>query len=803
MIQLSGSRAASARGGHPKDEENGATSCTLEVGGMDCSSCAESVTNALRSLEGVEDVRVDVVGGTVQVEYAEGKLARGDLAGAVRRVGYRVKDDAPVREVSFTVEGMCCASEVRQIEGKLADLPGITHLKFDPVQQRLGVTGEVVPAEIERAIAELGMKARLIGEERAEESWWERRGRLALTVLSGLFWAGSLAADYLLGPEWLVAALAVAAVVSGGWHVFPRGYRAATNRALDMNFLMSVAAIGAIVIGAYEEAGSLMFLFAVAQLLETYSMDRARNAIKALMDLAPAEATVLRNGQEVRVPADQVQVGEVVLVRPGGKIPVDGEVAAGTSSVNQAAITGESIPVEKEVGADVFAGTLNGEGALEIRSAKPASDTTLARIIHSVEEAQASRAPSQTLVDRFARVYTPLVVASAILVAILPPLLGLGEWGEWSYRALVLLVVACPCALVISTPVTVVSALAGAARRGILIKGGLHLENAGRVRAVALDKTGTLTRGEPAVVEVISLDGADPREVLALAASVEARSEHPLAGAILRHAATEGIESRPVQGTSAVVGRGIRARMDGKDVYVGGARLFEGIGGMEPGIRRALDEFAGRGQTAVLVGTQAANGEGHPRIHGAIAIADQLRNEAAGALRELHRAGIRQVIMLTGDNPGTAKAVADALGGPGQGLDGVRSELLPDDKVAAVQELRREYGMILMVGDGINDAPALATADVGVAMGAAGTDVALETADIALMADDLAKLPTMIRLARKAEGIIRVNIGFALLTKVIFVVLGVLGYATLWMAVLADMGASLLVVMNGLRALRE
>ena len=803
-VRLSGSRPSPEPEAELAiDEVEAPASCTVSVAGMDCSSCAESVSKALRSLEGVQDVRVDVVGGKVTAAYAAGKLARGDLAGEIRRIGYRVMDDAPVREGTFTVEGMCCASEVRQIENKLGNLPGIERLGFDPVGQKLTVSGAIAPAEIEHAIAELGMKARLIGEQQEEESWWERRGRLTLTVLSGLLWAGSLATDYLLGMEWLIAVLAVAAVVTGGWHVFPRGYRAAMNRALDMNFLMSVAAIGALIIGAYEEAGSLMFLFAVAQLLETYSMDRARNAIKALMDLAPAEATVLRNGQEVRIPADQVQVGEVVVVRPGGKIPVDGEVAAGASSVNQAAITGESIPVEKEVGAEVFAGTLNGEGVLEIRSTKPASDTTLARIIHSVEEAQASRAPSQTFVDRFARVYTPLVVASAVLVAILPPLLGLGEWGEWSYRALVLLVVACPCALVISTPVTVVSALAGAARRGILIKGGLHLENAGRVRAVALDKTGTLTRGEPAVVDVIALDGTDPKEVLALAASVEARSEHPLAGAILRHAAAEGLEPQPVENTSAIVGRGIRARMDGKDVYVGSARLFELMGGAEPKVRRMLDEFAARGQTAILVGTGPADGNGRARIHGVIAMADQLRDEAAGALRELHHAGIRQVIMLTGDNRGTAQAIADVLGGPGQGLDAFRAELLPEDKVAAVQELRRDYGMILMVGDGINDAPALATADVGVAMGAAGTDIALETADIALMADDLAKLAVMIRLARKAEGIIRVNIGFALLTKAVFVILGLSGFATLWMAVLADMGASLLVVMNGLRALRD
>lgn len=786
-----------------RTDEDSAASCTLEVGGMDCGSCAASVERALRSLEGVQEVSVDVVGGRVRVGYAEGKLAREDLAGAIRRVGYEVTEDPPARELAFHVEGMCCASEVRQIEGRLADVPGIVELTFDAVRQRLGVVGEVVPGEIERAVAELGMKAHPIGVVRPDRGWWERRSRLALTVLSGLFWVLSLVADYVLASEWPVLALAVAAVVSGGWHVFPRAWQAATNRALDMNFLMAVAAVGALVIGAYEEAGSLMFLFAVAQLLETHSMDRARNAIRALMELAPAEAVVLRGGEEVRVPADRVRVGEVVLVRPGGKIPVDGEVVAGGSGVNQAPITGESTPVEKEPGDEVFAGTLNGEGVLEIRSTKPASDTTLARIVHSVEEAQATRAPSQTFVDRFARVYTPLVVGAAVLAAVLPPLLGFGAWGEWGYRALVLLVVACPCALVISTPVTVVSALAGAARRGILIKGGLHLENAGRVRAVALDKTGTLTRGEPAVVDVTALDGADPDEVLALAASVEVRSEHPLAGAVLRHAESRGIRPRPAEDATAVVGRGIRARVDGEEVFAGSARLFEESGALSDELHDTLDGLAARGRTAILVGSRPAGGEAPPRIRGLIAVADELRDGAADALRELHRAGIRRVVMLTGDNAGTARAIADALGGLGRGLDAFRAGLLPEDKVAAVLELRREHGMILMVGDGVNDAPALAAADVGVAMGAAGTDVALETADIALMADDLSKLSTTIRLARKAERIIRANIAFALVTKAVFVVLGLLGVATLWMAVLADMGASLLVVLNGLRALRD
>jgi Cd2+/Zn2+-exporting ATPase len=706
-----------------------------------------------------------------------------------------------VREKAFEVEGMCCASEVRQIEGKLGHLPGVAHLKLDPVHQRLTVEGEIAAAEVERVIAQLGMKARLIGGTRAAESWWERRGRLVLAMVSGLFWAGSLAAEYLLEVEWLAGTLAVGAIVAGGWYVVPRGVRAAMNRALDMNFLMSVAAVGAILIGEYEEAASVMFLFAVAQLLESYSMDRARNAIRALMDLSPAEATVVREGEEVRMPADRVEVGETVVVRPGEKIPIDGQVLSGRSGVNQAPITGESIPVDKEPGAEVFAGTLNGEGALEVRSTKPASDTTLARIIHSVEEAQASRAPSQTFVDRFARVYTPVVVATAVLLAVAPPLVGLGAWAEWTYRALVLLVVACPCALVISTPVTVVSALAGAARRGILVKGGLHLENAGRVRVVALDKTGTLTAGTPEVVEITAMNGFQSRDVLAIAAAAEARSEHPLARAILHRAEEEGLSYEPAADTSAIVGRGLRARIGAETVYIGSERLFAEVGSLDESVRPALTRYEAAGRTVILVGT-TADGDA-PTVRGVIAIADQVRPQAQAALRELHRAGVERIVMLTGDNQGTAQAVAESLGGAGVGVDEFRAGLLPEDKVRAVRELQRAHGLVAMVGDGVNDAPALATADVGIAMGSAGTDVALETADIALMADDLSKLSTTIRLARKAEGIIRANIALALLTKAIFVVLAILGTATLWMAVFADMGASLLVVLNGLRALRD
>ena len=775
-------------------------SCSIAVEGMDCSSCADNVEKALRALEGVSDVRADVLSERVTVQYAEGKLSRVDLVGAVQRVGYRVKDDSPVRRETFEVPGMDCADEVRLIEGKLGPLAGVESLEFDLIGRRVKVEGSVAAVEIERAIGQLGMKASLRGEERVDRSWWERRGRLALAVVSGILWFGSLGAAYLLAAEGAAAALAVGSMVAGGWYIVPRGLRAARNRALDMNFLMSIAALGALLIGEYQEAASAMFLFAVAQLLESYSMDRARHAIRGLMELAPAEASVLRDGREERVPIDQVAVGETVVVRPGEKISVDGVVLTGRSSVNQAPITGESIPVEKEAGADVFAGALNGEGALEIRSTKPASDTTLARIIHSVEEAQSSRAPSQTFVDRFARVYTPAVVSAAAVLAITPPLLGLGPWGEWFYRALVLLVVACPCALVISTPVTVVSALAGAARRGILIKGGLHLENAGRVRVVALDKTGTLTEGAPEVVAVHALDGADEREIVALAASAEARSEHPLARAIVQFANGAGIPLIPAEQVTADVGRGLRAQVGKEKVVVGSERLFAETGEVPESVRAILDEFRAEGRTAVLVGTGGGDGMA-TRICGVIAIADKVRANAKDAIANLHRAGIGHVVMLTGDNEATARSVADSVAGGGRGLDEYRAELLPEDKVQAVRDLQRTHGAVAMVGDGVNDAPALAVADVGIAMGSAGTDVALETADIALMADDLSKLSTTIQIARKAEGIIRANIWFALLSKLAFVVLAAVGMATLWMAVLADMGASLLVVLNGLRAM--
>ena len=493
-------------------------------------------------------------------------------------------------------------------------------------------------------------------------------------------------------------------------------------------------------------------------------------------------------------------VGETVVVRPGERIPVDGVVTEGRSAVDQATITGESVPVTKEPGDDVFAGTVNGDGVLQARSTHAPGDTTLARIIHSVEEARATRAPSQLFVDRFARIYTPTVVAVAVLVALGPPLLAGAAWGEWFYRALALLVVACPCALVISTPVTVVSALTGGARSGILVKGGVHLETAGRARAVALDKTGTLTEGRPEVVGILPAPGVSTERLLGLAAAVELRSEHPLAAAIVSRARADGVTPPDAAATRALPGRGAEARVEGRRVVVGSERLLreEGVGDVR--LQERVGSVDRAGATLVFVGMARGDGPGETlELLGALVLADRIRPEAGAALAALHGAGIRQVVMLTGDDAATGEAVARTLDGP---LDAVRAGLLPADKVAAMAELRAMHGLVVMVGDGVNDAPALAAADVGVAMGAAGTDVALETADIALMADDLSALPRLIHLARKAEGIIRANIAFALGVKALFVVLAVTGVATLWMAVLADMGASLLVIANGMRALR-
>jgi Zn2+/Cd2+-exporting ATPase len=696
-------------------------------------------------------------------------------------------------ESTFKIEGMDCREEVAMLERRFRNVAGLEDFVADVIGQRLHVkydAAKISAATIADAVADTGMRAWLEHEAPVGGSegrrWvrqallWTAAGALALGLISG----------WVHGPAALAIACFVVSLFAGTALTAPKAAAAIRARAVDINVLMLIAAAGAVWLGQWSEAATVVFLFAVAQALEARTLDRARFAIRALMDLTPADALVRDGAGDRRMSVEQVVPGMVVVVRPGEKIPVDGQVMAGQSPVNQAPITGESLPIDKAPGDEVFAGTINGRGALEVRVTRLRRDTTLARIIHLVERAQAQRAPAQTLVERFARVYTPAVMTLAVCVAVVPPLVFHLSWQAWVYRALVLLVVSCPCALVISTPVSIVAALAGAARKGVLIKGGAHLERTSRVRCVAFDKTGTLTHGAPAVVDVVPLDGASPASILSLAASVEQRSTHPIAHAIVQHAVSSQVTAAPADGVSSLSGRGAEGRVDGVRVLLGNHRLFEERHLCTTAIHDRLDELSAAGRTAVLVARD-------DRPIGIIALADRPREASRDAVELLRRHGIQAVVMLTGDNDVTARAIAAQVG-----VDDVRSELLPEDKVSAIHDLRRRYGSVAMVGDGVNDAPALAAADVGIAMGAAGSDAALETADVALMADELLKIPYAIRLSRATVRNIKVNLAISIAMKAAFVVAAIAGIATLWMAIVADTGASVLVIANALRLLR-
>ena len=693
-------------------------------------------------------------------------------------------------ESVFKVEGLDCHEEVALIERRFKHLAGLETFSADVVAGRLRVqydAARLSTGAIVGAVADTGMRAWLEHEEpRGPRTSHRRRWMLAI---SGASLAASLGANA-AGATPVAQLAALLTIASGGGPSVRRAWSALRLRTFDMHVLMTVAVVGAIAIGEWMEGASVVFLFALAQHLESQSMDRARHAIRALMDLSPPEATVVYEGQERRVPADDVRVGDHIRVRPGEKLPLDGRVVSGESDVNQAPITGESLPVDKRHGDEVFAGSINGHGALEIVTTTLRRDTTLARIIHLVETAQAERAPAQTFVDRFARLYTPAVMVLAVLVAIVPPLAGWGEAGPWFYRALVLLVIACPCALVLATPVAVVSALAAGARRGVLIKGGAHLERLATVRSLAFDKTGTLTRGTPVVVDVVALDGVPVEEVLRLAAAVNRHSEHPIGRVIAQQARARGLSAPAVTSFRAVPGQGAEGDVDGVRVVVGSQRLLSSRGVDVRAVVESLRDAGESGVTTALVARQGS-------LVGYVTLADAPRESAHDVIELLRKGGIAHIEMLTGDGSGAAARVGREVG-----VDAVRAELLPHDKVEAVKAMRARWGSVAMVGDGINDAPALAAADVGIVMGAVGSDAALETADVALMGDDLPKLPFALRLSRATMRTIRTNIAMALVVKLIFLVLAVSGYTSLWLAILADTGTSLVVVANGLRLLR-
>ncbi|HEY7056053.1 MAG TPA: heavy metal translocating P-type ATPase [Vicinamibacterales bacterium] len=696
-------------------------------------------------------------------------------------------------ESIFKIEGMDCHEEVAILERRLTKLSGLEALDADVLGQRLRIkydAAKLSTSAIAEAVAQTGMRAWLEHDQPAGPAPSAATRRLFVAA-SGVAIAVGMVLQLAQVDDRLTIAAYVVAIASGGVYSVRRAFHAARSLALDINVLMLVAVCGAMVLGEWSEGACVVFLFALAQLLEARAMERARGAIRALMDLTPLTALVRRGGSEKELPVDDVRVGDLVVVRPGEKIPLDGRVVAGQSHVNQAPVTGESLPVEKEPGDEVFAGTINGRAVLEIAVERLRGDSTLARIIHLVERAQSQRAPSQMFVERFARYYTPAVLAIAVLVGIVPPVLGLGPWSEWIYRALVLLVISCPCALVISTPVSIVSALAAAARKGVLLKGGAHLERLADVRCVAFDKTGTLTKGQLHVVGVTPFNGTSPERILQLAASLEARSEHPIGRAIVARAAAENLALESVQAFESLPGLGAEAVVGGSRVVLGSHRLFEERRICSAEVDTRMDSLSSDGRSMVIVGSAT-------EPLGIIGVADRVRESARDAVQLLREQGIAHVALLTGDHEPAARSLARQLD-----IDEVRADLLPQDKVAAVEELRRRHGSLAMVGDGINDAPALAAADVGIAMGVAGSDAALETADVALMSDELLKISYAVRLSRATVRNIRANIAFSLALKGAFLAMAIVGYATLWMAVVADMGASLIVIGNALRLLRE
>lgn len=627
------------------------------------------------------------------------------------------------------------------------------------------------------------------GQESA--SFWRTNKYALSTVMSGVMILLAVLLGQLKVSFTITHAIYVVGIILGGYLPAKSGWSVLVNaRELDMNVLMTLAAIGAAAIGQFAEGAVVVFLFSLGNALQAYTLDKTRNSIRTLMELTPNQALVRRNGREMILPVEQVRIGDIVIVRPGERLPMDGRVVGGASTVNQAPITGESLPVDKQAGDEVFAGTINERGFLEIEVTRLSRDNTLSRIIHLIEEAQAQRAPSQQFVDRFARYYTPLVLLGAVLVATVPSLIFHQPFNKWFYEALAMLLVACPCALVISTPVSIVAAIGSAARNGVLIKGGVCLEEAGALSVIAFDKTGTLTRGKPRVTDVIPLNGTSETEMLAIAAAIESRSEHPLGEAIVNCAKERLLILPDVSNFTAVLGKGARGEVEGRPYYIGNVRFFTEQGISLTPAEVEIGRLQTEGKTVMVLG----DGQ---NILGLIAVADVLRESSRETIQQLKQAGIEKVVMLTGDNELTAQAIARSVG-----VDEVKADLLPEDKVKAVMELLVEHTKVAMVGDGVNDAPAMAISTVGIAMGTAGTDTALETADIALMADDLSKLPYAINLSRRTLKTIKQNIFFALIVKGLILLLIIPGWLTLWLAVIGDMGSSLLVTLNGMRLLR-
>ncbi|ELY31873.1 cadmium-translocating P-type ATPase [Natrialba magadii ATCC 43099] len=852
-------------------DENSSTTRTLElrIPEMDCPSCAGKVTNSVERLEGIDDLNAQVTSGRLLVSYDETATRESEIRDRVRAAGYEIVGErsgsdagadgtagtagtASAGEHSFSVPEMDCASCASKVENALESADGVSKIETQPTSGRVTVStdGDTDTATVVAAIESAGYDATPIddGSNRMgdKQAVWKSR-RAVGTALGGVLVTVGMVLEFVLpaldpalgtvaGRTYeLSHLLFIAAVVVAGTPIIRNGYYSARNRSLDIDFLMTAGILASVAAHHSFEGAMLAVLFSVAELLERFSMDRARDSLRELMDLSPETATVRReDGTEETVPAGELEVGDVVVVRPGEKLPADGVIVEGESAIDQSPITGESVPVDKTAGDEVFAGTILESGYLEVDVESEASESTIARIVRIVEDAEREQTKREQFVDRFASAYTPIVVVLALAVAVAPPLVAGASWNTWFLRGLTLLVIACPCAFVISTPVSVVSGITSAARNGVLIKGGRHLEATGESDVLAVDKTGTLTQGDLSVTDVIPLEGATEEDVLRRAGAVERRSEHPIGQSVVGYAEEQGVavDEPDVSAFEALTGKGVRADLDGETHYVGKPGLFDGLADLEHvhattdgGINvdgstspqgqrerqceheNCLDvledvvpELEAEGKTIVIVGTEDGP-------IGVIAVADQVRPEAAWAVSQLQEQGVR-VVMLTGDNEGTARAIATEVG-----IDEFHAELLPEEKLEWIERLEREAGggedgviggdgtgHVAMVGDGINDAPAMATATVGIAMGAAGTDTALETADVALMGDDLTRLPYLYELSGKANGVIRQNIWSSLAVKAVLAAGAPVGIVTVIHAVvIGDMGMSLGVTGNAMR----
>lgn len=696
---------------------------------------------------------------------------------------------------TYRVEGLSCTNCAAKFEKNVKSIEGVIDAKVNFGAGKIKVEGTSSIQEIKSAGA---FENLIIQDEDNQESegvqkdsFLKRNWTLVISVIliAIAFYFRATAGE----NDIITKSLFISAIVIGGFSLFTEGIKDLLKLNFSMEVLMTVAIIGASIIGEWAEGSIVVILFAVSEALERFSMDKARQSIRSLMDIAPKEALIRRNNEEKMINVSDIQLGDIMIIKPGQKIAMDGVVIKGHSAVNQAAITGESVPIEKQIKDEIFAGTLNEEGILEVEVTKHVNDTTIAKIIHLVEEAQGERAPAQAFVDKFAKYYTPSIMAISALIIIIPPLFFGGDWNKWLYQGLSLLVVGCPCSLVISTPVSIVSAIGNSAKNGVLVKGGIYLEEIGGLKAIAFDKTGTLTKGTPSVTDFVVSDTNQENQYLSIISALEILSQHPLASAILKEAdrRESNYQMIDIMNFKSVTGKGIKGDYQGATYFVGSPKLFDSELIRQASVMKNYEKLQEQGKTVMIFGT-AQN------ILAIIAVADELRKSSSEVIAKLHQLGIEHTIMLTGDNIRTAKSIGEQVG-----VTDIKGDLMPQDKLDYIKELKEKYGKVAMVGDGVNDAPALASATVGIAMGGAGTDTALETADVALMGDDLQKLPFIVNLSRKTLKIIKQNITFSLSIKFLALLLIIPGWLSLWIAIVADMGATLLVTLNGLRLMKQ